>query len=31
MIQAAHATGKSFNCNDVVKDVKLCEGKGEAE
>ena len=31
VIQAAHATGKSFNCKDVVKDAKLCEGKGDAE
>ena len=31
VIQAAHTTGKSFNCKDVVKDLKLCEGKGEAE
>ena len=29
VIQAAHTTGKSFNCKDVVKDLKLCEGKGE--
>jgi tripartite-type tricarboxylate transporter receptor subunit TctC len=28
MIQAAHATGKSFNCRDVVRDTKLCQGKG---
>ena len=28
VIQAAHATGKFFNCKDVVKDAKLCEGKG---
>ncbi len=27
VIQAAHATGKFFNCKDVVKDAKLCEGK----
>jgi len=27
VIQAAHATGKSFNCKDVVKDMKLCEGR----
>jgi tripartite-type tricarboxylate transporter receptor subunit TctC len=27
VIQAAHS-GKSFNCKDVVKDAKLCEGKG---
>jgi hypothetical protein len=27
VIQAAHS-GKSFNCKDVVKDGKLCEGKG---
>ncbi len=29
VIQAAHTTGKSFNCKDVVKDLKLCEGKDE--
>jgi hypothetical protein len=28
VIQAAHTTGKSFNCKDLVKDAKLCEGKG---
>jgi hypothetical protein len=31
VIQAAHATGKFFNCKDVVKDAKLCEGKDGAE
>ncbi len=30
-IQAAHTTGKFFNCKEVVKDAKLCEGKGDAE
>jgi tripartite-type tricarboxylate transporter receptor subunit TctC len=27
VIQAAHTTGKSFNCKEIVKDTKLCEGK----
>ncbi len=31
VIQAAHSTGKFFNCKEIVKDAKLCEGKGEAE
>jgi len=31
VIQAAHTTGKFFNCKDVVKDLKLCEGKGGVE
>ena len=29
VIQAAHATGKSFNCRDVVKDAKLCGKSGK--
>jgi hypothetical protein len=31
VIQAAHTTGKSFNCKEIVKDTKLCEGKDGAE